>query len=34
MPPSTLRQIGIETAVYERVRNKPVGAAITVWQRG
>jgi FAD-dependent urate hydroxylase len=30
-----LRQIGIETAVYERVtENKPVGAAISVWSNG
>ena len=27
-----LRQIGIETQVYERIsENKPVGAAISVW---
>ena len=30
-----LRQIGIDTAVYERVtENKPVGAAISVWSNG
>ncbi|QRY46350.1 FAD-dependent urate hydroxylase HpxO [Mycolicibacterium boenickei] len=30
-----LRQIGIETHVYERVtENKPVGAAISVWSNG
>ncbi|WP_099025069.1 FAD-dependent urate hydroxylase HpxO [Mycolicibacterium palauense] len=30
-----LRQIGIETDVYERVtENKPVGAAISVWSNG
>lgn len=30
-----LRQIGIETEVYERVtENKPVGAAISVWSNG
>ena len=30
-----LRQIGIETAVYERItENKPVGAAISVWSNG
>lgn len=30
-----LRQIGFETAVYERVtENKPVGAAISVWSNG
>jgi len=30
-----LRQIGVETAVYERVtENKPVGAAISVWSNG
>ena len=30
-----LRQIGVETEVYERVtENKPVGAAISVWSNG
>lgn len=30
-----LRQIGIDTEVYERVtENKPVGAAISVWSNG
>ncbi|UXA17547.1 FAD-dependent urate hydroxylase HpxO [Mycobacterium sp. SMC-4] len=30
-----LRQIGVDTAVYERVtENKPVGAAISVWSNG
>ncbi len=30
-----LRQVGIETEVYERVtENKPVGAAISVWSNG
>lgn len=30
-----LRQIGIDTRVYERVtENKPVGAAISVWSNG